>query len=119
MLQKLGRAEEAISSYDRALELQPDDADILDRRAYALLTLGRYDEAMADWDKVLEIDPNYANAYYNKACYFALQDRVELALENLRRAIQLEPERYRELAKTDADFDGIRGDVRFQELLAG
>jgi tetratricopeptide (TPR) repeat protein len=72
---------------------------------------------MANWDKVLEIDPNYANAYYNKACYFALQNQVELALENLQRAIELEPERCREMAKTDTDFDGIRGDVRFQELL--
>jgi WD40 repeat protein len=118
-MRRLGRAEEAISIYERALELQPDDPDILDHRAYALLTLGRYDEAMADWDKVLEIDPNHANAYCNKACYFALQDQVELVLENLRRAIELEPEEYRELAKTDADFDGIRGDVRFQELLLG
>jgi len=91
----------------------------LDNRAYALLALGRNDEAMADWDKVLEIDPNYANAYCNKACYFALQNQVELALENLRRAIELEPERCRESAKIDADFDGIRGDVRFQELLLG
>jgi hypothetical protein len=40
-------------------------------------------------------------------------------LENLQRAIELEPERYRELAKTDTDLDGIRGDVRFQELLLG
>ena len=99
--------------------MQPDDPDILDNRAYALLTLGRDDEAMAEWDKVLEIDPNYANAYCNKACYFALQNQVELALENLQRAIELAPERYRESAKTDADFDGIRGDVRFQELLLG
>ena len=118
-LEIFGRTEDAISSYDRALELQPDDPDILDNRAYALLTLGRYDDAMAGWDKVLEIDPNYAGAYYNKSRYFALQNQIELALENLRRAIQLEPERYRELAKTDAAFDGIRGDVRFQELLLG
>jgi tetratricopeptide (TPR) repeat protein len=72
---------------------------------------------MANWDKILEIDPNRSNTYYSKAGSFALQDRVELALENLQRAIELEPETYRELAKTDTDFDGIRGDVRFQELL--
>lgn len=89
----------------------------MDNRAYALLTLGRHDEAMANLDKVLESDPNYANAYYNKACSFALQNQIELALENLQRAIELEPERCREVAKTDTDFDGIRGDVRFQELL--
>ena len=117
VLQKNGRDQEARSSYDRALELQHDDVDILHSRAYALLTLGRHEEAMANWDKALQIDPNCTDAYYNKACCFALQNQIELALENLQRAIELEPERCREVAKTDTDFDGIRGDVRFQELL--
>ena len=63
--------------------------------------------------------PKCHYAYYRKACIYALQKNVELSLENLRRAIELEPGKYRELAKTDADFDGIRGDVRFQELLLG
>ena len=98
--------------------MQPDDPDILDNRAYALLTLGRDDEAMAESDKVLEIDPNYPGAYYNKACYFALQNQVGLALENLQRAIlNWNRKDVESPAKTDADFDGIRGDARFQELL--
>ncbi|MGB8686402.1 MAG: hypothetical protein WCD53_03565 [Microcoleus sp.] len=42
---------------------------------------------------------------------------MELSQENLWRAIELEPEEYRELAKTDVGFDGIRGDVRFLDLL--
>jgi len=46
-----------------------------------------------------------------------LQSNVELSQENLRRAIELEPEEYRELVKTNAGFDGIRGDVRFLDLL--
>ena len=54
---------------------------------------------------------------YSKACCYALQNRLELALENLQKAIQLDNE-YREMAKTDSDFDNIRNDVRFQELLA-
>ena len=83
------------------------------------MTLGWYEEAIDCFDKALQINPNHANAYYNKACIYALENQVELALENLQRAIELEPERFRELAKTDADFDGIRGDVRFQELLLG
>ncbi|TAG69852.1 MAG: tetratricopeptide repeat protein [Oscillatoriales cyanobacterium] len=84
------------------------------------MILGRYEEAINYFDKALEINPDYAaSIYYNKACIYALQGNVELSVENLRRAIQLEPEEYRELAKTDADFDGIRGDARFQELLLG
>ncbi|MCC3437954.1 tetratricopeptide repeat protein, partial [Microcoleus sp. PH2017_05_CCC_O_A] len=119
VLASAGRNEEAIYSYDRALELEPNDCDILCYRAYGLVMLGRYEEAIDCFDKALEINPDYASVYYDKACCYALQSNVELSVENLRRTIELEPERCRELAKTDADFDGIRGDARFQELLLG
>ena len=55
---------------------------------------------------------------YNKACCFALWDKVEEAVANLRRAIELNSDKFREMAKTDADFDGIRGDGRFQAVVA-
>jgi tetratricopeptide (TPR) repeat protein len=101
------------------VELEPNDFDILGNQSYAFAVLGGYEEAIDCFDKALEINPNNANAYGNKACIYALQGNVELSRENLRRAIELEPEIYRVLAKTDADFDGIRGDARFQELLLG
>ena len=116
---KAGRAEEAIFSYDRALELTPNDCIIWDNRASTLVTLGRYQEAIDNLDKTLEMKPKCHYTYYRKACIYALQKNVELSLENLQCAIRLKRKRYRELAKTDADFDGIRGDVRFQELLLG
>jgi hypothetical protein len=53
-----------------------------------------------------------------KACCYGLQGKVEEAIENLQRAIELDSkcERY---AKTDSDFDVIRGDDRFKALLEG
>jgi hypothetical protein len=42
---------------------------------------------------------------------------LELALSDLQKAIQLSPEPYRQLAKTDKDFENIRREARFQELL--
>ena len=55
--------------------------------------------------------------YYNKACAYSLQNVIELALENLQKAIQLNPDHYRKLAKTDSDFDNIRHNQRFQALI--
>ncbi len=118
-LRSVGRSEEAISSYDRGLELEANDFDILYQRAYSLMKLGSYEEAIDYFDKALEINPYYASVYYCKACIYALQSKVESSLKNLRDAIEWESEIYRELAKTDADFDGIRGDARFQQLLLG
>jgi superkiller protein 3 len=47
-----------------------------------------------------------------------LQGDIERAIENLTQAIHLNPKQYRELAKTDADFDAIRPDDRFEALLS-
>lgn len=41
---------------------------------------------------------------------------MEEAIENLQRTIELNPD-CREWAKTDADFDSIRQDARFQALI--
>lgn len=57
-------------------------------------------------------------AYFNKACAYALQENIPLALaiENLKQAINLNSECL-EMAKTDTDFDKIRRDRRFIDLL--
>jgi len=60
--------------------------------------------------------PN-ADSFYNQACSYALQGKVEQAIENLQQAIKLSPEKYREMAKTDSDFDIIRDSERFQALI--
>ncbi|TRU25628.1 MAG: tetratricopeptide repeat protein, partial [Microcystis aeruginosa Ma_MB_S_20031200_S102] len=100
----------------RALEFKPDFHQAWVIRGVALGILGRLEEAIASYDRALEINPNYANAYYNKACCYGLQNNVELAIENLQRAINLDV-KYQDMAKTDKDFEQIRGDERFQSFL--
>ena len=116
-LGNLGRFEQAIASYDRALEFKPDYPDVWYNRGIALDNLGRFEQAIASYDRAIKINSNYANAYYNKACCYGLQNNVELAIENLQRAINLDV-KYQDLAKTDKDFEQIRGDERFQSLLS-
>ncbi len=81
--------------------------------------LGRLEEAIASYNQALEIKPNYVNCFYGKACCYSLQCNVDLAIENLQQAINLNPNEYREAAKTDSVFDSIRGDNRFQALIQG
>ncbi|MFN7246154.1 MAG: tetratricopeptide repeat protein [Microcystis sp.] len=116
-LYNLGRFEQAIASYDRALEIKPDYHEAWDNRGYVLTCMGRYKDALESCDRAIKINPNHANAYYNKACCYGLQNNVELAIENLQRAINLDVE-YQDMAKTDKDFEQIRGDERFQSLLS-
>ena len=116
-LGNLGRYEEAIASFDQAVEFKPDDPEAWNNRGIALGNLGRYEEAIASYDKALQLNSDDPNTYYNKACCYGLQNNGELAIENLQRAINLD-EQCRDMAKTDRDFDQIREDTRFQELLS-
>ncbi len=106
----------AIASWDRALEIKPDYHEAWDNRGYVLTCMGRYKDALESCDRAIKINPNHANAYYNKACCYGLQNNVELAIENLQRAINLDV-KYQDMAKTDKDFEQIRGDERFQSFL--
>jgi tetratricopeptide (TPR) repeat protein len=54
-LQDLGQYDEAIKSYDKALEIQPDFAITWLNRGIALLNLNRYDEAEKTFIKAIEL----------------------------------------------------------------
>ncbi len=113
----LGEYREAIASYDEALKFQPDNHQTWDNRGLALMKLEKYEESLSSLDKAIEINPEYPNSWYNKACCYALQGNVEQAIENLQQAITLNPQQYREMAKTDPDFDKIREEKRFIAVL--
>ena len=83
------------------------------------MKLGRLEEAIASCNKALELKPDDSAALYNKACCYAKHNNIDLAIENLQQAIKLNPEEYREMVKTDTDFDRIRGDKRFKALIQG
>ncbi|MEG4939339.1 hypothetical protein QUA80_03800 [Microcoleus sp. F4-D5] len=44
---------------------------------------------------------------------------MDQAIQNLQQAINLNPDKYREMAKTDSDFDSIRSHPQFQALIQG
>jgi tetratricopeptide (TPR) repeat protein len=82
-----------------------------------LYDTGQYAEA-ADRGRVLiEAHPEYADLFYNVACCESLAGRTTDAVEHLRRAIIMS-ERFRAYAKGDSDFDPIREEPGFEELLA-
>jgi tetratricopeptide (TPR) repeat protein len=108
--------QQAIDSFDKALEHKPDDHDAWYNRGIALSDLGQYQQAIDSFDKALEHKPDEHDAWYGKACCYGLQGNVEQAIQNLHHSIALNPE-CREWAKTDKDFDRIRHDDRFQALI--
>ena len=115
-LGNLGKYQEEIAAYDKAIKIQPDYATAWYNRGVALGNLGKHQEAVAAYDKAIEIQPDDATAWYSKAASHARQNQIDLALQNLEQAFRLNSN-LREYIKTDADFDGIRSNPDFQDLI--
>jgi tetratricopeptide (TPR) repeat protein len=63
----LGDLDGAIEDYTRALELAPEEADILFNRGNAWLAKGEFQRAMADFVRAIEADPGHAQALFRHA----------------------------------------------------
>jgi tetratricopeptide (TPR) repeat protein len=90
-LTELGRAEEALTTYDRAIALQPNFPWAWARKGRALRILNRCEEALACYDEALRLDPNYAWALKGRGMALERMGDLEGALEAHRRAAQLDP----------------------------
>jgi tetratricopeptide (TPR) repeat protein len=84
--------EEAIASYDRAIEIKPDDNEAWHNRGYVLDSSGRYEEAIASYDRAIEIKPDYQIAWYNRGNTLVRLGRYEEALASYDRAIEIKPD---------------------------
>jgi tetratricopeptide (TPR) repeat protein len=83
-----------------------------------LYEAGQYAEAVDLGRKLIEDHPEYPELFYNLACCESLAGRPDDAIEHLRKAIDAS-ERSRAYAKNDSDFDPIRDDPAFKELMGG
>jgi mannose-6-phosphate isomerase-like protein (cupin superfamily) len=83
-----------------------------------LYEAGEYAEAADRGRELIEAHPEYATPMYNLACCESLAGRTTDALEHLRQAIDLS-EQSRSYAKDDSDFDPIRDEPAFKELIRG
>ncbi|MDZ4764459.1 MAG: tetratricopeptide repeat protein [Chloroflexota bacterium] len=90
-LTELGRADEALIAYDRAIALQPKNAWAWARKARALRLLNRHHEALTIYDEALRLDPAYAWALKGKGIVLERLGDLEGALESHERAARLDP----------------------------
>jgi tetratricopeptide (TPR) repeat protein len=86
------------------------------RPLHHLYESGQYAEAADRGRGLVETHPGYANLAYNVACCESLAGRTADAIEHLRLAID-RSERFRSFAAEDSDFDPIREEPAFKELV--
>ena len=85
--------------------------------AYPLWKAGEIGQAVEILRSVADEHPNAGIVLYNLACAEVLHGEPDPAMEHLRRAVELE-DRFRDLARTDEDFDAVRDRAEFKELVA-
>jgi Tfp pilus assembly protein PilF len=91
----MARFEEALASYDEALEIDPGNPEVLNRRGVALLELGHPQEALATFDRVLAVDPEHIDALGNRGNALLKLNRPQDALTSYDAALKIAPEHAR------------------------
>jgi tetratricopeptide (TPR) repeat protein len=91
-LGRVGRHDESLASYDRAIALMPDFVEAQCNRGSALHALKRHEEALTCYDQALALQPGYAAAHSNRGNTLKELGRLDEALASYNRALTLQPE---------------------------
>ncbi len=84
--------EEAIRSYNQAVEINPKYLTAWKNIGIDLYLLGRYNESLKAYDKALEIDQNYGLAWYNKGLALHKLGKYNESIQAYDKALRIFPE---------------------------
>ena len=87
----LGRLDEAIGSYRKAVLINPNYADTYNNMGVVLQDLGTLDEAIEAYKKALSIKPNFADAYNNLGIALKKQGKIDGALDAYTKVVSIKP----------------------------
>ena len=88
-LQNMGKLEEAVADYDKALSLLPENKGILFNKALAEEELKNYDTAQECYSQLLKAHPRFDSGYIGRARLYLAQGDTISALTDLDKAIEL------------------------------
>ncbi|MFT5367290.1 MAG: tetratricopeptide (TPR) repeat protein [Candidatus Latescibacterota bacterium] len=88
---RLSRFDRAKDTFDRALALDPKNADALNGKGVIETKQRNYQTAIELFEKALAFDPNNAGFYVNKAIAYHLLGKKTDAIQTYQKAIELDP----------------------------
>jgi tetratricopeptide (TPR) repeat protein len=91
-LDGLERYEEAIACFQHALELSPDDVEILNCLAVDYTRTAQYDLALSIFERIEKIDPTFEPAYCNRIITYTEMEQHEKAEQMFYLAQELNPD---------------------------
>jgi predicted O-linked N-acetylglucosamine transferase (SPINDLY family) len=86
------RLPEAIANFRQALELQPDDTEILCEIGDLFQEIGQFKGACDVYEKALTIDPELARAWYSRGCAANTRQEYIPAARCFQKAVELQPD---------------------------
>lgn len=106
----IGKVDEAMAHYDRAIELSPVYAEAYYNRGSACAEQGAYERAVADFTRALELRPKDAVALNNRGNAHLTLGKYDAAIADYTAAIKIRPE-YAEGYNNRGFAFGRAGDV--------
>ena len=97
----------ALDSFNRALQREPNSADVHNYLGYTYRHLGNFDMAFKHYDQALRIDPKHKGALEYSGEAYLMVNNLAKAEENLARldkACVFSCEEYRDLKKAVEDY---------------
>jgi adenylate cyclase len=111
------RYSDALEIVETHMDLNPDDPRAATMRAVASCRLGKLEDGIRWAERAIAIDPTDASVRYNVACLFALEGERERAIDLLEQAFA-SGFGQRDWVRQDPDLASLRGDPRFEALVA-
>jgi tetratricopeptide (TPR) repeat protein len=114
-LKQMGRLDEALRVFDKAVQLKPDDAELWKHLGGMLLALDRSAEALLAYQHALHLAPEHWEAAYQSGLILHRVERFEEALAQLDRCVALRGDHVPTL---QLHARALRSLKRYEECLA-
>lgn len=106
-----GNYDQAITLFDQAIQLEPEDAKSWYYLGLTFAKKQQYYPAIHAYNEALRLKPELYQAHFSKARCYAVQQQDDLTLVALRKAIRLGGDRVQDAVNNDPLFTTIRAQL--------
>ncbi|MBU0606132.1 MAG: tetratricopeptide repeat protein [Candidatus Omnitrophica bacterium] len=89
--QDKGDIDQALSDYNKAIELNSEYADAYNNRGNAYTQKDNFDQALSDYNKAIELNPKYVDAYSNRGNAYTQKGNPDQGISDCNKAIEINP----------------------------
>jgi tetratricopeptide (TPR) repeat protein len=114
-LKQMGRLDDALRVFDKAVQLEPDDAELRKQLGVTLMAVNRPTDALLAFQHALQRDPRHWEASYQSAAILHQLERFDEALLQVNACDQLRPDHAPTLQLRARVFRALK---RYEECLA-